>query len=86
MKLRELQHRVTLYKNSFDDFYENGLLSSRITTKIIRCPKAWSPPFLKEISREVRRGLKMMFLRTYLPPRGRQIIYEMRSRDYGDRE
>jgi hypothetical protein len=28
----------------------------------------------------------MMFLRTYLPPRGRQIIYEMRSRDYGDRE
>jgi len=78
----ETGHKVTLYQNSFDEFYKQGFLSLPIKTKKIRCPKAWSPPLLKEISREIRRGIKMIIFRRYFPPRMRQIIYELRNKDY----
>jgi hypothetical protein len=79
-------HKVTLYKDSFDELFKQGLLSSPIRTTIIRCPGAWSPPLLKEISREIRRGLKMIFLRQYCPPRLRQIIYELINKNYRSNE
>ncbi len=73
----ETHHKVTFYEDSFGDLHKRRLISSPIRTRIIRCPGAWSPSLPKEISREIRRGIKMVFSRKYLPPRNRQIIYEI---------
>jgi hypothetical protein len=74
------QHGVTFRKDSFDILYERGLISSPATTKIIRCPKIFSPPWPKEILREIRRFTKMVVFRRYFPPKGRQIIYELHNK------
>lgn len=74
-------HNVTLYKNSFGELYEKGLLLAPMKTTIIRCPRALSVPLIKEGSREVRRAAKMICLRKYFPPQMRQMICELRSGD-----
>ncbi len=76
------RHGVTFYKDSFDTLYEQDLISSPAATKIIRCPKAFSPPWPKEILREIRRMAKIVIFRRYFPPRGRQIIYELRNKSW----
>jgi hypothetical protein len=74
------QHGVTFYRNSFDTLYEQGLISSPAISKVIRCPKVYSPPWPKEILRAIRRMGKMVFFRRYFPPKGRQIIYELHNK------
>ncbi len=73
-------HKVTFYKDSLDTLYEQGLLASPVKAKVIRCPKAWSPPLPKEILYEIRRAVKMASFRRYFPPKGRMIIYELHNK------
>jgi hypothetical protein len=75
------QHQVTFRKDSFDFLYQQGLLASPVKTKIVRSPH-FSPQLVTEIWREIRRAVKMAFHMRYIPPRDRQIIFELRNSSF----
>lgn len=73
-------HKVTLDEHSFDSLYDEGLLADSIRTTIIRCPGAWSSPLWKESIRAAKRAALKILLNKHVPPKGRQIIYELNRR------
>jgi hypothetical protein len=72
-------HVVTLDKTSYSFLEDNGL--AKITSKVFRCPLAWSPGWKGEIIGSIKRLLRIV----KSPPR-RQIIYTISNLKNFDQE